>query len=54
MNEIPLFLFGVLITLLVAIGVVLAVLEFRQAHTPRERHEATGETLRSSTPPSSA
>jgi hypothetical protein len=35
MIEIPLFLFGVFITLLVSIGVVLAVVELRQAHAPQ-------------------
>lgn len=28
----PIFLFGVVITLLVAVGVVLAISEFRRAH----------------------
>jgi hypothetical protein len=54
MNEIPLFLFGVFITILVAIGVVLAVVELRQAHTPRESHEGSGTTPRSPTPTSSS
>ena len=52
--EIPLFLFGVFITILVAIGVVLAVVELRQAHTPRESHEGSGITPRSPTPTSSS
>jgi hypothetical protein len=46
MNEIPLFLFGVFITTLVAIGVVLAVVELRQAHTPRKSHESSEITPR--------
>ena len=53
MNEIPLFLFGVFITLLVAVGVVLAVLEFRQANMPQKPHETSETTLHSSAPPSS-
>ena len=36
MTDLTLFFFGVGITVLVAIGVVLAVLEFNQAHTPKE------------------
>ena len=54
MHEIPLFLFGVFITILVAIGVVLAVVELRQAHTPRKSHEGSGTTPRSPTPTSSS
>jgi hypothetical protein len=54
MNEIPLFLFGVFITVLVAIGVVLAVVELRQAHAPRESHESSETMPRSSTPTSSS
>jgi hypothetical protein len=39
MTDLPLFLFGLGITVLVAIGVVLAVLEFNQAHTPKGRFQ---------------
>ena len=54
MNEIPLFLFGVFITVLVAIGVVLAVIELRQAHAPRAARETPEIALRPSTPPSAS
>jgi hypothetical protein len=37
--HVPLFGFGLFIALLVAIGVVLACTEFRQAHTPRMPQE---------------
>ena len=53
MNEIPLFLFGVFITLLVAIGVVLAVIELRQAHIPREPRTEHNSMPRHSSPRSS-
>lgn len=41
MTDLPLFLFGLGITVLVAIGVVLAVLEFNQAHTPKGRFQGS-------------
>ncbi len=37
--DMPLFAFGLLITLLVSIGVVLAVTEFRTVHAPQSLTE---------------
>ena len=53
MTEIPLFLFGGFVTILVAIGVVLAVFELRQAHAPVEPNEAPAVLFQPSKPPSS-
>lgn len=41
MTDLPLFLFGGGMTVLVAIGVVLAVMEFNQAHAPKGRFKGS-------------
>ena len=41
----PLFAFGLFITLLVGIGVVLAVVEFRTAHAPQSLTERKAKPL---------
>lgn len=39
MADVPLFFFGVFVTLLVALGVVFAVMEFNQSHVPNDHLE---------------
>lgn len=39
MTELPIFLFGVFVTAFVAVGVLLAVMEFNQAHAPKDHSD---------------
>lgn len=48
--DVPLFVFGLFVTLLVAIGGVLAIAELRGAHAPQRREETDGRGADASKP----